>query len=167
VDPSATVDPSASVDPSATAAPPAVAAALPVAGSQEAPVGTSVCKFGSTTGASCGTVLAVNATVRFADPAGGAGLVTVNGLTDTNACAEAGDSGGPFLAVDQAQGTVSGGSGDCSAGGETFFQPVNAVLQTLKLTLLTTAGAGGAAGAGASQSAAATASAVATASATG
>jgi streptogrisin C len=126
-------------------------------------VGTSVCKFGSTTGASCGTVLAVNATVRFADPAGGAGLVTVNGLTDTNACAEAGDSGGPFLAVDQAQGTVSGGSGDCSVGGETFFQPVNEVLQTLKLTLLTTAGAG----AGASQSVAATDSAAATASATG
>ncbi|GAB3817484.1 S1 family peptidase [Micromonospora zhanjiangensis] len=121
---------------------------LPVAGSTEAPVGTAVCKFGSTTGASCGTVQALNATVQFADPAGGAGTVTVNGLTQTDACAEGGDSGGPFLAGDQAQGTVSGGNGDCTVGGTTFFQPVNAALQTLKLTLLTSGGGDAGAGAG-------------------
>jgi streptogrisin C len=126
---------------------------LPVAGSTEAPVGTAVCKFGSTTGASCGVVQALNATVQFADPEGGAGQVTVNGLTQTDACAEGGDSGGPFLAGDQAQGTVSGGNGDCTQGGTTFFQPVNEALQTLKLTLLTSgAGAGaGDAGAGAGE----------------
>jgi streptogrisin C len=33
---------------------------------------------------------------------------------------------------------VSGGSGDCTAGGQTFFQPINEVLQALDLTLLTT-----------------------------
>jgi streptogrisin C len=111
---------------------------LPVAGSEEAPVGTSVCKFGSTTGASCGVIQALDVTVNFADPAGGGGTVRVNGLIQTDVCAEAGDSGGSLLAGDQAQGTVSGGSGDCTVGGETFFQPINEALQTLDRTLLTT-----------------------------
>jgi hypothetical protein len=119
-------------------APPAADGNLPVAGSEEAPVGTSVCKFGSTTGASCGVIQALNVTVNFADPEGGNGTVTVNGLIQTDVCAEAGDSGGSLLAGDQAQGTVSGGSGDCRRGGETFFQPINEALQALNLTLLTT-----------------------------
>jgi streptogrisin C len=127
---------SAPADPSG--APPATDGNLPVTGSEEAPVGTSVCKFGSTTGASCGVIEALNVTVNFADPEGGDGTVTVNGLIQTDVCAEAGDSGGSMLAGDQAQGTVSGGSGDCTVGGETFFQPINEVLETLDLTLLTT-----------------------------
>lgn len=111
---------------------------LPVAGSAEAPVGTSVCKFGSTTGASCGVIQALDVTVNFVDPSDGVGTVAVDGLIQTDVCAEPGDSGGSLLAGDQAQGTVSGGSGDCTVGGQTFFQPVNEVLQTLDLTLLTT-----------------------------
>ncbi|GFJ88460.1 S1 family peptidase [Phytohabitans rumicis] len=110
---------------------------LPVAGSQEAVVGTSVCKFGSTTGASCGEIQALGVTVRFADPEDGIGTVAVGGLIGTNVCAEPGDSGGSLLAGDQAQGVVSGGSGDCDQGGETFFQPVNEILETLGLTLIT------------------------------
>ena len=35
-----------------------------------------------------------------------------------------GDSGGSLFAGDTAIGLTSGGSGDCSAGGTTFFQPV-------------------------------------------
>lgn len=112
---------------------------LPVAGSEEAPIGTSVCKFGSTTGASCGVVQALDVTVDFADPEGGPGTVTVNGLIQTDVCAEPGDSGGSLLAGDQAQGMVSGGSGNCTVGGQTFFQPVNEALQTFDLTLLTSA----------------------------
>ncbi|MEJ3748876.1 S1 family peptidase [Actinomycetes bacterium KLBMP 9797] len=112
-------------------------AALPVAGAEEAVVGTAVCKFGSTTGASCGEVQALDVTVNFQDPADGQGTVEVNGLIGTNVCAEPGDSGGSLLAGDQAQGVVSGGSGDCTVGGETFFQPVNEILETLNLTLLT------------------------------
>jgi streptogrisin C len=77
-------------------------------------------------------------TVNFVDPDDGVGTVTVTGLIQTDVCAEPGDSGGSLLAADQAQGTVSGGSGDCTAGGQTFFQPINEVLQTLDLTLLTT-----------------------------
>ena len=52
----------------------------------------------------------------------------VTGLTRTDVCAEGGDSGGPWLSGDQAQGVTSGGSGDCTVGGETFFQPVNEIL---------------------------------------
>jgi streptogrisin C len=112
---------------------------LPVAGSTEAPVGAAVCRFGSTTGAHCGTILAKNQTVNY--PEG-----SVTGLTQTDACAEGGDSGGSWLSGDQAQGVTSGGSGDCTVGGETFFQPVNEILQRNNLTLLTsTGGAGGAA----------------------
>ena len=113
--------------------------ALPVAGSTEAPIGAAVCRFGSTTGGHCGTILAKNETVNY--PEG-----TVTGLTRTDACAEGGDSGGSWLSGDQAQGVTSGGSGDCTVGGETFFQPVNEILQRNNLTLLTAAGgAGGAA----------------------
>ncbi|GIM89444.1 S1 family peptidase [Paractinoplanes toevensis] len=109
---------------------------LPVAGSTEAPVGAAVCRSGSTTGTFCGTILAKNQTVVYPE-----GQVT--GLTRTNVCAEGGDSGGPWLSGDQAQGVTSGGSGDCTVGGETFFQPVNEILATNDLTLVTSGGGGG------------------------
>ena len=53
---------------------------------------------------------------------------TVTGLIRTNVCAEGGDSGGPLFAGTTALGLTSGGSGNCSSGGTTFFQPVNEVL---------------------------------------
>jgi streptogrisin C len=109
---------------------------LPVAGSTEAPVGAAVCRSGSTTGTHCGTIEATNQTVVYPEGA-------VTGLTRTNVCAEAGDSGGPWLSGDQAQGVTSGGSGDCTSGGETFFQPVNEILAINNLTLLTTGGDNG------------------------
>ena len=109
---------------------------LPVAGNTEAPVGAAICRSGSTTGTFCGTILAKNQTVRYPEGA-------VTGLTRTNVCAEGGDSGGPWLSGDQAQGMTSGGSGDCTSGGETFFQPLNEVLAAQNLTLVTTEGAGG------------------------
>ncbi|MEU4561743.1 S1 family peptidase [Actinoplanes sp. NPDC023936] len=104
---------------------------LPVAGNTEAPVGAAVCRSGSTTGTFCGTILAKNQTVRYPEGA-------VTGLTRTDVCAEGGDSGGPWLSGDQAQGVTSGGSGDCTSGGETFFQPLNEILATSDLTLVTT-----------------------------
>ncbi|MFI5931193.1 S1 family peptidase [Actinoplanes sp. NPDC051494] len=111
--------------------------ALPVGGSTEAPVGAAVCRSGSTTGLFCGTILAKNETVNYPEGA-------VTGLTRTDVCAEGGDSGGSWFSGDQAQGVTSGGSGDCTVGGETFFQPVTEILETNDLTLLTTtAGAGG------------------------
>ncbi|GGQ57602.1 S1 family peptidase [Couchioplanes azureus] len=110
--------------------------ALPVGGSAEAPVGAAVCRSGSTTGTFCGTILAKNQTVNYPEGA-------VTGLTRTDVCAEGGDSGGPWLSGDQAQGVTSGGSGDCTVGGETFFQPVNEILERNNLTLLTTGGGAG------------------------
>jgi streptogrisin C len=106
-----------------------------VDGSTEAMTGASVCRSGSTTGWHCGRVLQRNTSVTY--PQG-----TVSGLTRTNVCAEPGDSGGSFLAGNQAQGMTSGGSGNCSSGGTTYFQPVNEALQTYGLNLVT-AGPGG------------------------
>ncbi|MCI4064852.1 S1 family peptidase [Micromonospora sp. R77] len=106
---------------------------VPVNGATEAPVGASVCRSGSTTGTHCGVIQAKNATVNY--PEG-----TVTGLTRTNVCAEPGDSGGAWLSGDQAQGVTSGGSGDCTQGGVTFFQPVTEILQRNNLTLVTANG---------------------------
>jgi streptogrisin C len=102
-----------------------------VRGSSEVPEGSSICRSGSTTGMWCGTVLAKNQTVNY--PQG-----TVYGLTQTNVCAEPGDSGGSWLSANQAQGVTSGGSGNCSSGGITYFQPVNPILSAYGLTLVLT-----------------------------
>ncbi|MFE7512275.1 S1 family peptidase, partial [Streptomyces sp. NPDC057540] len=101
-----------------------------VRGSAEAPVGASVCRSGSTTHWHCGTVLAKNETVNYSQGA-------VHQMTKTSVCAEGGDSGGSFLSGDQAQGVTSGGWGNCSSGGETWFQPVNEILGRYGLTLHT------------------------------
>ncbi|KAK9418581.1 hypothetical protein SUNI508_07838 [Seiridium unicorne] len=102
---------------------------LPVSGSTASAVGASICRSGSTTGVHCGTVGALGATVTYSE-----GRVT--GLTRTSVCAEAGDSGGSFYSGAQAQGVTSGGSGSCTAGGTTYFQPVNEILSTYSLTLV-------------------------------
>lgn len=102
---------------------------LPVKGSTESAVGASICRSGSTTQVHCGTVRAKGATVNYAEG-------SVTGLTQTNVCAEPGDSGGSFYSGTQAQGVTSGGSGNCRSGGTTYFQPVNEILQTYRLTLV-------------------------------
>ncbi|KUN86219.1 S1 family peptidase [Streptomyces griseoruber] len=95
----------------------------------DAVVGTQVFRMGSTTGLNDGTVLALDATVNY--PEG-----TVTGLIQTDVCAEPGDSGGSLFTQDGlAVGLTSGGSGDCTAGGETFFQPVTTALQATGATL--------------------------------
>ncbi len=81
---------------------------------------------------------ALNATVNY--PEG-----TVTGLIETNVCAEPGDSGGPMFADGVALGVTSGGSGDCTAGGTTFFQPVTKALTELGVKLIVAKQAGGAA----------------------
>jgi streptogrisin C len=101
-----------------------------VRGSNVAPVGSSICRSGSTSHWHCGTVLGMNQTVNYAQGA-------VNGMTQTNVCAEPGDSGGSFITGDQAQGVTSGGFGNCSSGGQTWFQPVNPILQRYGLSLVT------------------------------
>ncbi|MGC5329175.1 ricin-type beta-trefoil lectin domain protein [Micromonospora sp. DT62] len=107
-----------------------------VAGSQDAAIGSSVCRSGRTTGWRCGTILGRNETVNYPQGA-------VSGLTRSNACAEGGDSGGAWISGNQAQGVTSGGSGNCSTGGTTWFQPVNEILGVYGLSLVTTGGGGG------------------------
>ncbi|WP_405192550.1 S1 family peptidase [Streptomyces anthocyanicus] len=119
---------------------------LPISGAAEAAVGQEVFRMGSTTGLADGQVLGLDATVNY--PEG-----TVTGLIQTDVCAEPGDSGGSLFTRDGlAIGLTSGGSGDCTVGGETFFQPVTTALAAVGATLGGEdggAGAGDAGGAGA------------------
>ena len=80
-------------------------------------VGSTVYRRGSTTGVHSGRVTALNSTVNYSEG-------TVSGLIRTTVCAEGGDSGGSLYAGTRAFGLTSGGSGNCSSGGVTFFQPV-------------------------------------------
>ncbi|MET7698157.1 S1 family peptidase [Streptomyces sp. NPDC005485] len=105
----------------------------------DATVGQQVLRMGSTTGLNDGNVTGLDATVNY--PEG-----TVTGLIQTDVCAEPGDSGGSLFTQDgSAIGLTSGGSGDCTVGGETFFQPVTTALAAVGATI----GAGDAGGAGA------------------
>ncbi|GAA1913195.1 S1 family peptidase [Streptomyces sodiiphilus] len=92
-------------------------------------VGQGVCRSGAATGLHCGTVTGVNTAVNF----GGGDIVF--GLYSTDICSQSGDSGGPLFSGDRGIGIVSGGSGNCQAGGITFAQPLRDVLAHYQLTL--------------------------------
>ncbi len=93
-----------------------------ITGAASATVGQSVTRSGSTTQVHSGKVTGLDATVNY-----GNGDI-VNGLIQTDVCAEPGDSGGSLFSGSSAIGLTSGGSGDCTSGGETFFQPVTEAL---------------------------------------
>ncbi|GAA0555542.1 S1 family peptidase [Paractinoplanes ferrugineus] len=84
-------------------------------------VNATVYRRGSTTGIHSGRVTALNATVNYAEG-------SVSGLIRTTVCAEPGDSGGSLYSGTTALGLTSGGSGNCSSGGTTYFQPVTEAL---------------------------------------
>jgi len=92
--------------------------------------GESVTRSGSTSGVHGGTVQALNVSVDY----GPDGIV--DGLIQTNVCAEPGDSGGSLFDGGAAIGLTSGGSGDCSSGGQTFFQPVSEPMARYGLSVL-------------------------------
>ncbi|MFG3039116.1 S1 family peptidase [Streptomyces sp. NPDC048330] len=92
-------------------------------------VGQSVQRSGSTTGLRSGTVTGLNATVNY-----GNGDI-VYGLIQTNVCAEPGDSGGSMFSGSTALGLTSGGSGNCTSGGTTFFQPVTEALSAYGVSI--------------------------------
>ncbi|MHC3467134.1 S1 family peptidase [Streptomyces sp. 7R007] len=119
-------------------------------------VGERVFRSGSTSGLHDGEVKGLDATVNY--PEG-----TVTGLIETNVCAEPGDSGGPLFSEGIALGVTSGGSGDCTTGGTTFFQPVTKAMQALGVQLIVSkqAAAAQTASPSATPSAAATHSAIA------
>lgn len=93
-------------------------------------VGQTVCRSGSTTGLHCGTITALNVTVNFPDGA-------IFGLIRTNICAEPGDSGGTLFdpATGKVLGILVGGSGNCTTGGTTFYQPIQEILMRYGLTI--------------------------------
>ncbi|MGC4770077.1 S1 family peptidase [Micromonospora sp. DT44] len=103
---------------------------LTINGPGNAYVGQAVCRSGVTTGVRCGTVTALNQTVNYATG-------VVYGLIRTNICAEAGDSGGPLYVASTGTiiGILSGGSGNCTSGGTTYYQPIAEVLAAYGLTL--------------------------------
>ncbi|MGH3942966.1 MAG: S1 family peptidase [Pseudonocardiaceae bacterium] len=104
-------------------------------GTAQSQVGASICRSGATTGYRCGTVEALNESVNY-----GNGDI-VHGLTRTSACAQPGDSGGPFVSGSLAHGTLSGGVRGCGVNvlgaPSTYFQPIGEALSTYNLTLLT------------------------------
>ncbi|MCI0384813.1 S1 family peptidase [Streptomyces sp. CNQ085] len=85
-------------------------------------VGQRVWRSGSTTEVHDGEVTAVDVSVTY--PQG-----RVDGLIQTDVCAEPGDSGGPLFSGTTGHGLTSGGRGDCSRGGETFYQPLTEALR--------------------------------------
>ncbi|MDR3081300.1 MAG: S1 family peptidase, partial [Streptomyces sp.] len=101
---------------------PSAVGSQPITRAATPSVGTTVMRRGSTTGTHSGRVTALNATVNY----GSDGIVY--GMIQTTVCAEGGDSGGPLYYGSTAYGLTSGGSGNCTTGGTTFFQPVTAAL---------------------------------------
>ncbi|UQI48840.1 S1 family peptidase [Streptomyces sp. HU2014] len=107
--------------------------AQPITGAHDAVMGENVRRSGATTsprlgGVSSGQVTGRDWTVTY--PEG-----RVSGLTKTNVCAEPGDSGGAFFSGTDAVGLTSGGDGNCTEGGTTFFQPVKEALSAFGVTI--------------------------------
>ncbi|GAA2706614.1 S1 family peptidase [Micromonospora olivasterospora] len=100
-----------------------------VTGAANAFVGQSVQRSGSTTGLRGGSVTAINATVNYAQG-------SVYGLIRTNVCAEPGDSGGSLFSGSTALGLTSGGSGNCTVGGTTYFQPVTEPMSVYGVSII-------------------------------
>jgi len=85
-------------------------------------VGQKVQRSGGSTHVHDGDVIALEVTANYQEGA-------VDGLIQATICAEAGDSGGSLFEGDAALGITSGGRGDCSAGGVTYYQPVREALE--------------------------------------
>jgi streptogrisin D len=96
-------------------------------------VGESVQRSGSTSGVHGGAITAINSTVTYDDG------TTVNGLIQTTVCAEPGDSGGPLYIQSTGLGITSGGSGNCSIGGTTYFQPIAPIMENFAFQMWDTA----------------------------
>ncbi|NYI04773.1 S1 family peptidase [Allostreptomyces psammosilenae] len=107
----------------------------PITSAADPVVGQTVSRSGSTTGVEEGVVTALNATVNY--PEG-----RVSGLIQTTVCAEPGDSGGPLFSESVAHGLTSGGTGNCTTGGTTFYQPVTEPMELFDLDVYTDDGTG-------------------------
>lgn len=81
--------------------------AQPVFGVWAAPANTVACKSGNTSGYTCGLIQTFNNTVELKFPDNQ--QIWVFGLTRTSVCSKPGDSGGPVVVSNWAQGTLSAG----------------------------------------------------------
>jgi streptogrisin D len=102
-----------------------------ITGAGNAVAGQSICKSGSTTGVTCGTVQATGVTVNYAEG-------SVYDTVQTNVCTQPGDSGGSWFSGSTAIGITSGGTvGGCTqAGFQSFFQPVTEALSAYGVSLI-------------------------------
>lgn len=106
------------------------------AGTLQAPVGTTVCRYGSASGGPhCASVSHLNVSQTF-------GTVRIDGLIEVDGvCTDDGDSGGPLVTPAlQVQGTDTGGSSNScpdSSGDVTYYYPISTTLS------LATTGVGG------------------------
>jgi len=108
-----------------------------VRGVADAMVGAELCKSGKSTGWTCGKIVARNVTVNYG------GNKVVRGLIQHTACVEAGDSGGPNMTGDYAQGITSGAaliSGQCldkhKQSNESYSQPIGEALSASGASLV-------------------------------
>ncbi|UED87244.1 S1 family peptidase [Streptomyces profundus] len=93
-------------------------------------LGQTVTTGSTATGCRSGTISAVNVTVDF-----GNGWV-ISGLIRTNLCSEPYDFGSGLTAGTMLIGIPVGGSGNCSVGGTTFYQPMAPVLAQYGATII-------------------------------
>jgi len=106
------------------------------AGTLEAPVGTTACRYGGTSGGPhCAPISATNATICLSSC-----TVTIKGLIKVNGvCTDDGDSGGPLVtASNQVQGTVTAGArNSCPDDGSdyVYFQPITTTLNRANFVL--------------------------------
>jgi hypothetical protein len=104
---------------------PRSSAALPVQSTSAAIVGATLCKSGSTTGWTCGTVKAIDSLQTVND---NGTAYTVNSIIATT-CVQSGDSGGSALIGQSAVGVTSASSSASACGGanylSTFFPMVS------------------------------------------
>lgn len=118
-------------------------------GLQVSPVGSTVCRYGQTSGGpDCGTVQALDELVQFfiGFQGGLPQYISVNGLTRASGiCTDDGDSGGPYLAPsNQVQGTNTGGqpTNTCpTPASKVWFQPIGDTLSAYSKVMLTAHGA--------------------------
>lgn len=94
-----------------------------ISSAADATVGQDICKSGSTTQLTCGTVEAVDVTVNYAEGA-------VDGLVQTSATVDSGDSGGCLFSGSTGVGITSG-----MGGGSSYFQPVTEALSAYGMSL--------------------------------
>jgi putative cell wall-binding protein len=95
---------------------------MTVRGTTTATTGSAICKSGSTSGWTCGRVLATNETVEVGNP--GSGYVDVNSII-TDTCMLSGDSGGSAMIGNYGVGISSGSDfNTCSDGTTSVFFPM-------------------------------------------